>query len=108
MFRAIAATLFAGVLLAGPCQAQALTKLQQRGQALAHPQVAARGMVVQAEHPTAGTITMTGVPVRLSDTPGEARGRAPLLGEHTASALTSVLGLSDDDVASLRKDGALG
>ena len=35
MFRAIAATLFAGVLLAGPCQAQALTKLQQRGRALA-------------------------------------------------------------------------
>ncbi len=77
-------------------------------QTLSHPQVVARNMVVTADHPTAGTITMTGVPVKLSDTPGEARGRPPLLGEHTASALMDVLGLSEADVAQLRKDGALG
>ncbi len=76
-------------------------------QALNHPQVRARQMVVETQHPTAGTVGMTGVPVKLSDTPGEARGRPPLLGEHTDAALKSVLGLSDAQLAELRRNGAV-
>ncbi|MBI5494185.1 MAG: CoA transferase [Deltaproteobacteria bacterium] len=77
-------------------------------QAMNHPQVRARGMVVETQHPTAGTIRMTGVPVKLSGTPGEPRGRPPLLGEHTESALRDVLGLNGSEFDELKKSGALG
>ncbi len=42
------------------------------------------------------------MPVKLSATPGEPRGHAPELGEHTESLLTEMLGYSWDDVARLR------
>jgi crotonobetainyl-CoA:carnitine CoA-transferase CaiB-like acyl-CoA transferase len=77
------------------------------GQALAHPQVAARGMVVPLEHPSAGTMRVTGVPVRLSDTPGSVRRPAPRLGEHTRSALADLLRLDAAELERLTKDGVL-
>lgn len=76
-------------------------------QAMAHPQVVARKMVVETQHPTAGTLKLTGVPVKLSVTPGEASGRPPLLGEHTDSALMNVLGLTGEQVMELRRKGAI-
>lgn len=45
-------------------------------------------------------------PVRLSQTPGEIRHRAPLLGEHTDQILEE-LGYTSDDIASLRADGVI-
>lgn len=57
------------------------------GQMIADEQVIARKMIVDQEHPRAGTIRVVGVPVKLSDTPGEVRTPAPLLGEHTAEII---------------------
>jgi crotonobetainyl-CoA:carnitine CoA-transferase CaiB-like acyl-CoA transferase len=48
-----------------------------------HPQVKARGALVEMDHPQAGKVRMVGVPVRLSETPGAVRTPSPLLGEHT-------------------------
>ena len=75
---------------------------------VAHPQVAARGAIVESTHPIAGTVRMTAPPVRLSDTPGSVRSPAPLLGEHTAQVLRERLGLKDDEIARLRATGAIG
>jgi crotonobetainyl-CoA:carnitine CoA-transferase CaiB-like acyl-CoA transferase len=75
-------------------------------QALAHPQVQARGMVVPLAHPTAGDIRVTGVPVRLSDTPGAVRTPPPRLGEHTRAVLAEVLGLDGAAVDALVEEGA--
>jgi len=52
-------------------------------------QLLARGMVVQTEHPTAGTLQLLGCPVRLSATPPQLRTPPPLLGEHTNQVLVS-------------------
>jgi crotonobetainyl-CoA:carnitine CoA-transferase CaiB-like acyl-CoA transferase len=60
------------------------------GQMVADEQVIARNMIVQQEHPTAGSIRVVGVPVKLSDTPGSVRTPAPLLGEHTEEILASL------------------
>jgi crotonobetainyl-CoA:carnitine CoA-transferase CaiB-like acyl-CoA transferase len=76
--------------------------------AVAHPQVVARGALVESVHPVAGTINMTGPPVRLSETPGSVRSPAPLLGEHTDQILRERLTLSDGDIARLRKAGVIG
>ncbi|MBV9786210.1 MAG: CoA transferase [Acidisphaera sp.] len=52
---------------------------------LTDPQILARDMVVETEHPATGRFRTLGVPLKLSDTPGSVRGPAPRLGEHTAS-----------------------
>ena len=63
-------------------------------QVVDHPQVRARGALVESTHPVAGSIRMTGPPVRMSDTPGTVRTPAPLLGEHTEEVLRERLGVS--------------
>ncbi|MFH1808489.1 MAG: CoA transferase [Pseudomonadota bacterium] len=67
-----------------------------------------RGMVVDLHHPTAGTVQVTGVPVRLSETPGRVEGAPPLLGADTDDILREVLGLDDDAITRLRDSGAIG
>jgi crotonobetainyl-CoA:carnitine CoA-transferase CaiB-like acyl-CoA transferase len=57
------------------------------GEALSHPQTLARGMVVELEHPVAGTTQALGPPVKLSATPAEVTRHAPSLGEHTREVL---------------------
>ncbi len=74
------------------------------GQALAHPQAAAREMLRTIVHPSAGEIRVTGVPVRLADTPGDLRLPPPLLGEHTDAFLREA-GLSNEEIAAMRRDG---
>ena len=51
------------------------------------PQVIARELVVDVEHPTLGAIRALGSPIKLSATPPSVRRRAPLLGEHTEEVL---------------------
>jgi crotonobetainyl-CoA:carnitine CoA-transferase CaiB-like acyl-CoA transferase len=73
-----------------------------------HPQVKARGALVECEHPTAGKVQMVGVPVKLSATPGQVREPAPLLGQHTDEVLQHYLGLGAEEIATLRNAGAIG
>jgi crotonobetainyl-CoA:carnitine CoA-transferase CaiB-like acyl-CoA transferase len=74
---------------------------------VAHPQVSARGALVECTHPVAGTIRMVGPPVRLSETPGTVRAPAPLLGEHTEQVLRERLALSDAEIARLQRAGVI-
>ena len=76
-------------------------------QVFADPQVQAREMVVETEHPTLGTLRTLGSPIKLSATPPDVRRRAPRLGEHTEDVL-SAAGLSDEEIAALRQSGAIG
>ena len=77
-------------------------------QVVDHPQVIARGALVETSHPRAGKVKMVGAPVRLSETPGAVRTPAPMLGEHTDQVLREVLGLDAEAIAALRKAGVIG
>jgi crotonobetainyl-CoA:carnitine CoA-transferase CaiB-like acyl-CoA transferase len=70
-------------------------------------QVAARDMIVEVEHPTAGKVRMAGLPVKLSANPGSVRRHAPLLGEHTAEVLGEI-GIAAERVDALLAKGIVG
>lgn len=78
------------------------------GQLVEHPQVKARGSIVDMDHPVAGPVKIVGVPMQLSKTPGSIRTPSPLLGEHTEQVLQAMLGMSAGEIAELRGAGALG
>jgi formyl-CoA transferase/CoA:oxalate CoA-transferase len=77
-------------------------------QVVDHPQVKARGSIVEIDHPRAGKVRVVGVPVRLSATPGSIRTPSPALGEHTAAVLRELLGLGAAEIDALQASGALG
>ncbi|MBB52793.1 MAG: formyl-CoA transferase [Magnetovibrio sp.] len=70
------------------------------------PSLRETGTIVEVEHPERGTYLTVGNPVKLSDSPSEVV-RSPLLGEHTDEILREVVGLSDNDIAAARDEGAI-
>jgi CoA:oxalate CoA-transferase len=76
-------------------------------QVVRDPQIKAREMLVEILDAEAGPVTVAGLPIKLSATPGSLQGRAPRLGEHTEEVLAGWLHLSADEVAHLRKDGVV-
>lgn len=82
-------------------------RIQTVQDACEHPQTLAREMVVELGHPRAGTVKVTGVPIKLSDTPGAVTSPPPVLGEHTGPVLTEWLGMSEEDVEELRREGVV-
>ncbi|MBM4265302.1 MAG: CoA transferase [Deltaproteobacteria bacterium] len=76
-------------------------------QVFSDPQVLAREMLVELPHPVRGTIRTTGLPVKLSATPGGFARRPPLHGEHTDEVLREA-GLAPGEVEGLRARGVIG
>lgn len=63
------------------------------------PQIKAREMIVEVEHPVAGHLKMAGLPIKMSATPGAVERPAPLLGQHTAELLKEILGWDEAKTA---------
>jgi len=75
------------------------------GEALSAPQSLALGMVQELEHPKAGRIKVTGVPIQLGRSPGSVRLPPPMLGQHTQEILSELLGMPEKEVEELRTQG---
>jgi CoA:oxalate CoA-transferase len=70
-------------------------------------QAVAREMFVKVNHPALGEIVEPGFPIKFSDTVGDVTVPAPLLGQHTEEVLMEVLGLTGEEVESLRREGVV-
>jgi crotonobetainyl-CoA:carnitine CoA-transferase CaiB-like acyl-CoA transferase len=78
-------------------------------EALADPQIKARGMVVEVPHPAAGgkPVPMLACPIKLSETPPQYRKAPPMLSQHTDEVLKEILKFDDAKIAALRSDGII-
>lgn len=93
------------ILVEGGVPAGALNDFAQ---VVDHPQVKARGSLVEIDHPRAGRIRMVAPVVRMSATPAVVRTPAPAKGEHTDDVLRDFLGLAPETIAELRDARAIG
>lgn len=76
-------------------------------QAFSDPQIRARNMIFELDCPGTGKIPLVGIPVKLSETPGEIKTLEPAIGEHNEEVYADLLGLMPDRVAKLREEGVI-
>ncbi len=76
------------------------------GEALDDPQLRARGMIVEEQHPQFGPVRALGSPIKLSDTPPATRRPGAGFGQHTDEVLRE-LGYDDAAIAALHAGGAV-
>ena len=76
-------------------------------QVFEEPQVVARGMKIELEHPLAGKIPLIASPMKFSGTPLEHKAAPPVLGQHTEEVLRGLLGMDAAAIARLRSDGVI-
>ena len=74
---------------------------------LEDPHLSARAMIEAVEHAAIGSVRVLGIPIKLSATPGAVRTAPPTLGQHTDQILRTDLGLTFEEVADLRRSGAI-
>ncbi|ATD55245.1 CaiB/BaiF CoA transferase family protein [Clostridium chauvoei] len=75
-------------------------------EAIEHPQIQAREMMVHMEHPLIGEMYFQGVPIKLSKTPGSVDTPAPTLGQHNTEVYKE-FGINEKDLENLRKQGII-
>ncbi|NBR29281.1 MAG: CoA transferase, partial [Betaproteobacteria bacterium] len=77
-------------------------------QVVEHPQVKARGAIIETKHPKAGKVKQVRSPLRLPKMQDMPNTPAPLHGEHSSAILREVLSMNDADIAALKKAGVVG
>jgi crotonobetainyl-CoA:carnitine CoA-transferase CaiB-like acyl-CoA transferase len=78
------------------------------GEALLSRESAERGLVYNLDHPTAGKVPAIASPVRLTGTPGPVPSASPLLGQHTTTVLSELLGYDEATIGELAASGVIG
>jgi crotonobetainyl-CoA:carnitine CoA-transferase CaiB-like acyl-CoA transferase len=80
--------------------------VREISEVLADPQLAARGMIAEVQHPTIGSAKVIASPVKLSETPASVRTAPPVLGQHT-DAVLGELGYDRRAIDDLRAAGVI-
>ena len=81
-------------------------KVQRIDEVLEDPQIKARGMVIEQDHPALGKIRLPNLPFHFSGCDTTVTQVAPDLGQHNEEIARS-LGFSDTDIQAMQKDGVL-
>jgi crotonobetainyl-CoA:carnitine CoA-transferase CaiB-like acyl-CoA transferase len=75
-------------------------------EAFVDPQLLARDMITETDHPTEGRLKQIGIPLKFSETPGAIRLTAPNHGEHTLEVLKD-LGYEDKEITQMGAEGVI-
>ncbi len=81
--------------------------LNNIAQVIEHPQVKARGSLIEIDHPKAGRARVVGPVAKLSETPASIRTPSPSLGEHTEEILRDFLKMAPAAIAELQAAGVI-
>ena len=81
-------------------------KVQDIGEVLRDPQIAARGMVVRQRHPVVGEVDLLNTPFRFSGCDTTIREPAPLMGQHNRK-IAEELGFGAAEIEAMMRDGVL-
>jgi len=76
-------------------------------EAIVDPQIKAREMVVDIEQPGIGTVPVSGIVVKMSETPGSINTPAPIIGQHNNEIFCDLLGISEKRLTELEKEGVV-
>jgi crotonobetainyl-CoA:carnitine CoA-transferase CaiB-like acyl-CoA transferase len=81
--------------------------VQSIPQIIVDPQVKARQMIVELEHPVMGKIPVPGVVVKMSGSPGAIRTAPPVLGANNEEVYGSILGYAAADIEAMKTEGII-
>ena len=76
-------------------------------QAMKNEHALHREMFVRVDHPALGETTMPGFPIKFSETKADVTKPAPILGQYNREVYSELLGLSEDEVEALRREGVV-
>ena len=71
------------------------------------PHVRARKAIEDVDFPGVGSVPLSGVVIKLSQTPGKIEKRAPLVGEHNEEIYCQLLNLSLEELQQLKQEGVV-
>lgn len=76
-------------------------------EAIVDPQIRAREMIVDIEQPGIGKIPLSGIVVKMSQTPGNIEAPAPTVGQHNRGIYRDLLGHSEEEVVQFEEEGVI-
>lgn len=74
---------------------------------LNHEHTKARNMVIDVKHADCGPIKLVNTPMKFSESKPGLRSPPPTLGQHTYEVLSEHLGLSSDEISTLKEKGVV-
>ncbi len=103
--------------LANKTRAEAVKQLVEAGlpagpvntvtEAILDPQIKAREMIVDLDHPGIGKVPVSGIVIKLSKTPGSIKSPVPKIGQHNKEIYCELLDYDDNELSQLKKDGII-
>ncbi|NPV92703.1 MAG: CoA transferase [Firmicutes bacterium] len=72
-------------------------------EAVKDPHFMQRGMLVEVEHPTAGTMKLVGPTIKFSKTPSKVDKAGPMLGQHNDEVFKGILRMTDEELNRLKE-----
>jgi CoA:oxalate CoA-transferase len=82
-------------------------KVHTLPEAIETPQIRARDMIVEIDHPSVGKIKSPGFPIKFSKTPGKIEKPSPLLGQHNEEVLSELLDYNREEIEKLKEEGVI-
>ena len=76
-------------------------------EAVMDPQISAREMIVDLDHPGIGKVPVAGIVPKLSKTPGSIQTPVPGIGQHNKEIFGDLLKCSEQEIAQLKEDGII-